>query len=101
MFTTSFGLEDQVILHLIAKHAIEIEVATLDTGRLFREAYELWAETERRYGWRIRAIYPEHENLETLTERYGIIGFYDSRLRASPAAMRVRCSRSIARSPAP
>lgn len=79
MFTTSFGLEDQVILHLIAEHAIDIEIATLDTGRLFRESYELWAETERRYGRRIRAIYPQNESLEALVEKHGINGFYDSR----------------------
>ena len=79
VFTTSFGLEDQVILHLIAEHAIDIEIATLDTGRLFRESYELWAETERRYGRRIRAIYPQNESLEALVEKHGINGFYDSR----------------------
>ncbi len=79
MFTTSFGLEDQVILHLIAEHAIDIEIATLDTGRLFRESYELWAETERRYDRRIRAIYPQNESLEALVEKHGINGFYDSR----------------------
>ena len=79
VFTTSFGLEDQVILHLIAEHAINVELATLDTGRLFRETYELWAETERRYGRRIRAIYPQQGSLEALVGRHGINGFYDSR----------------------
>ena len=79
VFTTSFGLEDQVIHHLIAEHAIDIEVATLDTGRLFRETYELWAETERRYGRRIRAIYPQNQSLEALVEKQGINGFYASR----------------------
>jgi sulfate adenylyltransferase large subunit/phosphoadenylyl-sulfate reductase (thioredoxin) len=79
VFTTSFGLEDQFILHLIAEHAIDIEIATLDTGRLFRESYELWAESERRYGRRIRAIYPQRESLETLVAKHGINGFYDSR----------------------
>jgi phosphoadenylyl-sulfate reductase (thioredoxin) len=79
VFTTSFGLEDQVILHLIAEHAIDVEIATLDTGRLFRETYELWALTERRYGRRIRAIYPRQGNLETLVAKHGINGFYDSR----------------------
>ena len=79
VFTTSFGLEDQVILHLIAEHAIDIEIATLDTGRLFRETYELWAETERRYGRRIRAIYPQNQSLEALVEKQGINGFYASR----------------------
>ena len=33
MFTTSFGIEDQVITHIIFKHNIPVEVATLDTGR--------------------------------------------------------------------
>jgi sulfate adenylyltransferase large subunit/phosphoadenylyl-sulfate reductase (thioredoxin) len=79
VFTTSFGLEDQVILHLIAEHDIDVEITTLDTGRLFRETYDVWAESERRYGRRIRAVYPQHEQLEDLIDRYGINGFYDSR----------------------
>ena len=58
VFTTSFGLEDQAILHLLPRAVIDIDVVTLDTGRLFPETYELWAETERRYGRRIRAFYP-------------------------------------------
>ena len=61
VFTTSFGLEDQVITHWLCEQAIDIEIATLDTGRLFPETYELWAETERRYGRRIRALYPQHD----------------------------------------
>ncbi|HEY1544996.1 MAG TPA: phosphoadenylyl-sulfate reductase [Xanthobacteraceae bacterium] len=79
IFTTSFGLEDQVILHLVAEQGADIDVVTLDTGRLFRETYHLWAETERRYGRRIRAIYPERDDLEALVERHGINGFYESR----------------------
>jgi sulfate adenylyltransferase large subunit/phosphoadenylyl-sulfate reductase (thioredoxin) len=79
VFTTSFGLEDQVILHLIAEGGIDVDIVTLDTGRLFRETYDLWAETERRYGRRVRAMYPNHEALESLTGKFGINGFYDSR----------------------
>jgi phosphoadenosine phosphosulfate reductase len=79
VFTTSFGLEDQVILHLLAEHAIDVEIATLDTGRLFGETYELWAQSERRYRRRIRALYPQQGNLETLVAKHGINGFYDSR----------------------
>jgi phosphoadenylyl-sulfate reductase (thioredoxin) len=79
VFTTSFGLEDQIILHFIAEQAVDIDIVTLDTGRLFRETYDLWAETERRYGRRIRAIYPNREPLETFVSDYGINGFYDSR----------------------
>ena len=51
-------------------------MVTLDTGRLFPETYDLWAETERRYGLRIRAIYPRHDKLEELVAQQGINGFY-------------------------
>src|SRR5215470_7250087 len=34
VFTTSFGLEDQAILHMLHEQAIDIDVVTLDTGRL-------------------------------------------------------------------
>ena len=37
VFTTSFGLEDQAIAHAIFAQALAIDVATLDTGRLFPE----------------------------------------------------------------
>ena len=38
-----------------------------------------WAQTERRYGLRIRAVYPRQDDLEALIERQGIDGFYESR----------------------
>jgi phosphoadenosine phosphosulfate reductase len=79
VLTTSFGLEGQVILHLIAEQQVDVGIATLDTGRLFPETYKLWAETERRYGRRIEAIYPQHANLEALVKKHGVNGFYDSR----------------------
>jgi phosphoadenosine phosphosulfate reductase len=79
VMTTAFGMEGQVMLHWIAELDLDIDVVTLDTGRLFPETYELWAETERRYGRRIRAIYPEHTTLEALIAQQGINGFYDSR----------------------
>jgi sulfate adenylyltransferase large subunit/phosphoadenylyl-sulfate reductase (thioredoxin) len=79
VFTTSFGLEDQVILQMLVKSDIDIDVVTLDTGRLFPQTYDLWAETEQRLGWRIRAIYPRHDDVAGLVDRHGINGFYQSR----------------------
>src|SRR5262249_58758888 len=63
VFTTSFGLEDQVILHHICDAGLDIDVVTLDTGRLFPETYAVWEETERRYARRIRAVYPQQAGL--------------------------------------
>jgi len=79
VFTTSFGLEDQVILHHICEAGLDIDIVTLDTGRLFAETYTTWEETERRYGRRIRAIYPQHAALEGLIAVRGINGFYQAK----------------------
>jgi len=79
VFTTSFGPEDQIILYWIAEKGLDIDLITLDTGRLFPETYELWARTEQRYGRRIHAIAPRHDQVEQLVARQGINGFHQSR----------------------
>ncbi|HEX2510587.1 MAG TPA: phosphoadenylyl-sulfate reductase [Microvirga sp.] len=80
VFTTSFGLEDQAIAHAIFSHGLDldIEVVTLDTGRLFPETYDVWAETEARYGCRIHAVAPRTKDLEALVSAQGINGFRHS-----------------------
>jgi phosphoadenosine phosphosulfate reductase len=78
VFTTSFGIEDQAITHAICSQALAIDLVTLDTGRLFPQTYELWTRTERRYGRRIQAFYPDCAAVEALVGRQGINGFYGS-----------------------
>jgi len=78
VFTTSFGLEDQAIAHAIFSQALAIDVATLDTGRLFPETLDVWAETERRYGVRVLAFTPEHRAVEALIAGQGIDGLRSS-----------------------
>jgi phosphoadenosine phosphosulfate reductase len=78
VFTTSFGLEDQAIAHAIFAQALAVDVATFDTGRLFPETYDVWAQTERRYGVRVLAFTPEHRAVEALIARQGIDGFRSS-----------------------
>jgi phosphoadenosine phosphosulfate reductase len=87
VFTTSFGIEDQAIADAIFSQELEVDVVTLDTGRLFPETYELWGETERRYGRRIHALYPDHQRLEALVARQGVNGF-----RASIEARHTCCA---------
>lgn len=79
VFTTSFGLEDQVLTHLIATARLPVSFVTLDTGRLFPEVYALWQETEERYRLLIRPYYPRHEAAELYVRQNGINGFYASR----------------------
>lgn len=87
VLTTAFGLESQLLIHIIAREGLDYDLVTLDTGRLFPETYEVWAETERRYGLRIRAIHPDAEQLDTLIARDGAMGF-----RQSTAAREACCT---------
>lgn len=89
VFTTSFGAEDQVITALIASLGLRIPIATLDTGRLFEETYEVWAHTEAQYGLKIRAYVPEARELEALLSRQGPEGHRRS-LEARRECCRVR-----------
>ena len=75
VFTTSLGIEDQALTHAVALAKGRTEIVTLDTGRLFPEAYDVWAETESAYGIRIRAYAPERAAEETFVAREGINGF--------------------------
>lgn len=78
VFTTSLGIEDQVITHLIAGEKLDIEIVTLDTGRMFPESYTLWRDTEDKYAIAIRPFYPKGHSLERLVAEQGIDGFYNS-----------------------
>lgn len=89
VFTTSLGLEDQVITHLIAGGQHDIDIVTLDTGRMFPETYTLWRDTEARYGVSIRPYYPVGESLERLVAAQGIDGFYHS-IEARHACCNIR-----------
>lgn len=72
VFASSLGQEDQVILHLIAAHRLNIPVITLDTGRLFPETYNLIAENESRFGIKIQVLFPDAAEVETMVAEEGI-----------------------------
>ena len=78
VFTTSLGIEDQVITAEIGTHRFPIDVSTLQTGRLFAETLELIDETESRYDISIQRFEPEQADIDAFAARYGINGFYDS-----------------------
>lgn len=78
VFSTSFGIEDQVITDFIFKNNIDIKVFTLDTGRNFQETYSTWNRTLTKYGKQIDVFYPNTEGVEKLVREKGPNSFYDS-----------------------
>jgi len=78
-FSTSFSIEDQAITHFIAANKLPIVIFTIDTGRLFKETYQLWQKTLDIYGVKISAFYPDAKNIGDFVSQNGIDAFYNSK----------------------
>jgi phosphoadenosine phosphosulfate reductase len=79
IFTTSFGIEDQVITEKIFTNNLDIKVATLDTGRLFPETYEVFSQTTLKYRHKIHVYFPDYLAVEKLVTDKGPFSFYESK----------------------
>ncbi|WP_137132234.1 phosphoadenylyl-sulfate reductase [Rhizobium sp. FY34] len=89
VFTTSLGIEDQVITAAIGTHQLPVEVSTLETGRLFMETAALIGETEERFGISIRRFRPDERDVDAYAAQFGLNGFYES-VEARHACCHVR-----------
>jgi phosphoadenosine phosphosulfate reductase len=78
IFTTSLGIEDQVITHKIFTNNIDIKVITLDTGRLFPQTYDVFSSTIIRYNKKINVYFPEYGAVEKMVTEKGPLSFYQS-----------------------
>lgn len=78
VFSTSFGLEDQAIAHMVAVNRLPVKVFTLDTGRLFAETYSTWSRTVEKYDLTISAYYPNAFSLQDFITAKGPNAFYES-----------------------
>lgn len=89
VFTTSLGIEDQLITAVIATSLADIEISTLLTGRLFPQVLTLLEETQARYGVTINGYHPRDEDVAAYVAQYGLNGFYES-VEARHACCHVR-----------
>lgn len=79
IFTSSLGIEDQAITHIIFSNNLNIKVVTLDTGRLFPETYDVLSQTTIKYKNKIHLYFPDHNSIEKLVTEKGPFSFYDSK----------------------
>jgi phosphoadenosine phosphosulfate reductase len=75
---SSLGPEDQVLTDMIARAGLDIDIFTLDTGRLFNESYQLIQRTEARYGIKIKVYFPSSAEVESMVNTHGVNLFLDS-----------------------
>jgi phosphoadenosine phosphosulfate reductase len=87
VYSNSLGAEAMVLIDIIWSHLPQIEVFSIDTGRLHEQTYELLEKLQRHYQRRVRVVYPDAAELERLVARQGVNGFYHS------VAARLECCR--------
>jgi phosphoadenosine phosphosulfate reductase len=79
VFTTSFGMEDQVLTDIIFKNDLHVKTITLDTGRLFPETYKVFSETIKKYKKTINSYFPDRKEVEEMVTEKGPFSFYFSK----------------------
>ncbi len=75
---TSLGAEDMVVTDLIARHALPIAVATLETGMLHDETVALIGRIEQHWGLRVEVWRPAEEAVVQFVRTNGDRAMYRS-----------------------
>ena len=78
VLANAFGPESMVMTDLIAKHELDIEIFSIDTGRLPEETHALAHSVHRRYGPVIKMVTPDADEVVAWTAQHGQNGFYDA-----------------------
>ncbi|TXI17779.1 MAG: phosphoadenylyl-sulfate reductase [Nitrosomonas sp.] len=77
-FANSLGAEDMVLTDIIDRYHLDIDMFSLDTGRLPQETYDLMQIVRERYKTPLRIYFPNVKQIEAYVAQYGINGFYES-----------------------
>jgi phosphoadenosine phosphosulfate reductase len=75
-YASSLGVEASVLIDLIFEHAPQIDVFTVDTGRLPEPTLELLERISQHYGRSIRLVFPQAPAVQDFVASHGINGFY-------------------------
>ena len=76
--SSSLGIEDQVLTHMVCNIDKTTKIFTLDTGRLFPETYDLIHRTNHKYGIKMSVYFPEAGQVEEMVNTKGINLFFES-----------------------
>ncbi len=71
------GAEDVVLIDMAHQMGLDVDVFSLDTGRLHPETYRFIESVRGRYGVDIEMVMPEPEAVGDLVRRKGLFSFYE------------------------
>jgi phosphoadenosine phosphosulfate reductase len=70
------GAEDVVLIDMATKLQTDVQVFSLDTGRLHPETYRFIERVRDHYGIRIDLLSPDPQDVQELVRRKGLFSFY-------------------------
>lgn len=77
-FASSLAVEDMLITDALVKIGADVEVFTLETGRLNPETVALIEQVQQRYPkLNFKLYYPHEQDVEQYVQTFGANGFYD------------------------
>ncbi|MFP6846658.1 MAG: phosphoadenylyl-sulfate reductase [Thalassolituus sp.] len=71
------GAEDVILVDMAVKLNANVDIFTLDTGRLHPETYEFIEKVRSHYGIKIDIRTPEQQALQTFVREKGLFSFYE------------------------
>ncbi|WP_456412037.1 phosphoadenylyl-sulfate reductase [Thiolapillus sp.] len=71
------GAEDVVLVDMALRIRKDVQVFSLDTGRLHPETYRFLEEVRNHYGIRLELLSPDNQELEQLVRNKGLFSFYE------------------------
>jgi phosphoadenosine phosphosulfate reductase len=75
---SSLSIEDMVVTDAILRNALDIEIFTLDTGRLHGDTVDTIAAIEARYGYAVRRFSPAPAAVAAYVAEHGVNALYVS-----------------------
>lgn len=76
--SSSFSIEDQALTDMMLTIKKDVNIFTLDTGRLPYETYDVMDATNLKYNITVNIFFPKSDNIENLYKTQGVNGFYES-----------------------
>jgi phosphoadenosine phosphosulfate reductase len=71
------GAEDVVLIDMALKIRQDIQIFSLDTGRLHPETYQFIEQVRKHYNIEIELLTPDYQQLEAFVKQKGLFSFYE------------------------
>ena len=84
------GAEDVVLIDMASKITKNLQVFSIDTGRLHSETYQFLEQVRQRYDIELEILFPDSKQVEQLVKEKGFFSFYEDNHKECCGIRKVR-----------